>query len=237
MGQQRADASKRTAQHILAREIVELAHGAAEAKQAETAHKEAFSHGTNTYSLGALRSTLNSIKPTVAPVTQPDKRKRGAPVDLIAHKKAYIAASSGSQTPPSTTKERPKSDEANVVSLPLSMLQPGSFPRILHAAGLASSKSDAHRLIASKGAYVVVPNSGSINTPTALQWVPIEGATATADPNLFLIDFEALVLRSGKSKIQICRIVADEALQREGSERPGEEEIVAKSDGDSNHSA
>ena len=228
MGQQRADASKRTAQHILAKEIVELAHGANEAKQAETAHKETFSHGTNTYSLGALRSTLNSLEPTVAPVAQPDWRKRRKGVeriDLIAHKKAYIAASSGPQAPSSAAHEQPKTDDANVISLPLSMLQPGSFPRILHAAGLASSKSDAHRLIASKGAYVVVPNSGSVDAPTALRWVPIEGATATADPNLFLIDFEALVLRSGKSKIQICRIVADENLPKEGLEgSAGEEE-------------
>jgi tyrosyl-tRNA synthetase len=47
MGQQRNDESRRLAQHILAKEIVELAHGAHAAKQAEAAHKEAFSHGTN----------------------------------------------------------------------------------------------------------------------------------------------------------------------------------------------
>jgi tyrosyl-tRNA synthetase len=211
MGQQRQDESRRWAQHILAKEVVELAHGAAEAKKAETAHKEAFSHGTNTFSLGALRNTLASMKPTEDPLTAPfsntDKQ-------LIAYKKAY-AASSTTQAIASTTHDRPKDYSADVITLPLTMLQPGSFPRILHAAGLASSKSEAHRLIASKGAYVVVPNSGSLESPTALQWVHID-PLGTADPNHFLVDWEALILRVGKSKIQICRVVTDKQFEAEG---------------------
>jgi tyrosyl-tRNA synthetase len=226
MGQQRVDASKRTAQHILAREIVELAHGAAEAMQAETAHKEAFSNGTTTFSLGALRSTLDGVKPTMPPRRE-FYRKNKLEHDMIAYKKAYAAASSGTQNTSSTASEPPKPEDANVVLLPLSMLQPGSFPRVLHAAGLASSKSEAHRLIASKGAYVVVPNSGSMENPTALQWMPIEDAAA-ADPNLYLVDFEALILRSGKSKIQICRIMLDKEFEALGLSCPGWDEMRAK---------
>jgi len=221
MGHQRQDESKRSAQHILAKEVVELAHGAAEAKKAETAHKEAFSQGTNTFSLRALRNTISSTKPAEASRTLRKKDR-----ELLAYKKAY-AASSTTQTSSSTTHEQPNDESDAVVTLPLTMLQPGSFPRILHAAGLASSKSEAHRLIAKKGAYVVVPNSGSLENPTALQWVNVE-AGAAVDPNHFLIDWEALVLRSGKSNIQICRIITEEQFEAEGLTCVGWEEIKAK---------
>ncbi|KAF2030318.1 tyrosyl-tRNA synthetase-like protein [Setomelanomma holmii] len=208
MGQQRRDESKRLAQHILAREIVELVHGAAEAQKAEEAHKEAFSHGTNTFPLGALRKTLATIKATETPSTTPTNKKES---QFFAYKKAF-AASSTAQAISSTTHDKPKSKSENIITLPISMLQPGSFPRVLHAAGLASSKSEAHRLIAKKGAYVVVPNSGSQESPTALQWVNIESGAAV-DPNHFLVDWEALILRAGKSKIQICRVVTEQKFE------------------------
>lgn len=227
MGQQRQDASKRVAQHILAREIVELAHGAEEAKEAETAHKEAFSHGTTTFSLSAIRNTLSKAKlakvarQSLIP-TKKEKKKKA----MDDYKKAYIATATA-QNPPGTVHEQSKDQSDAFVTLPLSMLQPGSFSRILHAAGLATSKSDAHRLIANKGAYVVVPNSGSEWAPTALQWVHIE-VGAVVDPNHFLVDFEALVLRSGKSKIQICRIVSDEQFEVEGLTCIGWDDVKAK---------
>jgi tyrosyl-tRNA synthetase len=210
--QQRKDASKRTAQHVLAKEIVELAHGAAEAKKAETAHKEAFSHGTNTFSLGALRNTLGTANPNAGLGAQKAKQSK-FDIELLEYKRAYAASSTSQSTSSTSTSSQSKQD--SVVTLPLSFLQPGSFPRVLHAAGLASTKSEAHRLIAKKGAYVVVPNSGSVESPTSLKWVPIE-ASSTANPQHFLIDFEALVLRSGKTKIQIVRIVSDEQYEKQG---------------------
>lgn len=222
MSQQRQDESKRIAQHILAREIVELAHGAAEAKKAETAHKEAFSSGTNTFALGSLRNALTIFnKESTTAESLETKEER-----LLAYKKAY-AASSTTQATAGTTHARAKTDTSNVVTLPITLLQAGSFPRVLYAAGLASSKSEAHRLIAKKGAYVVAPNSGSIENPTALKWTPIEAANV-ADPNHFLLDWEALVLRSGKSKIQICRMVLEEEFEAEGLTCPGWEEFKAK---------
>ena len=219
--QQRKDASKRTAQHVLAKEIVELAHGAAEAKKAETAHKEAFSHGTNTFALGALRNTLGTASPNAGLGAQKEKQSK-FDIELLEYKRAYAASSTIQSTSSTSTSSQPKQD--SVVTLPLSFLQPGSFPRVLHAAGLASTKSEAHRLIAKKGAYVVVPNSGSVESPTSLKWTPIE-ASSTADPQHFLIDFEALVLRSGKTKIQIVRIVSDKQYEKQGS---GKEEDAAK---------
>lgn len=223
MSQQRHDESKRLAQHILAKEIVELAHGAADAKKAVAAHQEAFGHGTNTFALGSLRKALSDTKGPGCPAAQPLNKKEQ---DLLAYKQTF-AASATAQATPGTTFERPKVEDYKIVTLPVTMLQAGSFPRILHAAGLASSKSEGHRLIAKKGAYVVVPNSGSIETPTALKWVTIEPGVA-ADPNHFLVDWEALILRSGKSKIQICRVVTEELFIAEGLTCPGWDEFRGK---------
>jgi tyrosyl-tRNA synthetase len=218
MAQQRNDESRRLAQHVLAKEIVELAHGADDAVKAETAHKEAFAHGTNTFSLGALRNTLSNSKTAGVPTSEPLSEEE---TNLLAYKKTF-AASSTAQSISATTHEKSKDSSDNIVILSKAMLQPGSFPRILQAAGLASSKSEAHRLIASKGAYVVVPNSGSPETPTALQWINIE-ADAKADPSHFLVDFEALVLRSGKSKIQLCRVVTEEQYEAHMGKAPESE--------------
>ena len=215
MSRHRQDASKRVAQHLLAGQIVELVHGAAEAKKAETAHKEAFSHGTNTFPLGLLRTTLASIKSGRQPNPSSPASKEE---ELLAYKKAF-AASHTVQSSSTTVLAQPNSEHADVVTLPITMLQPGSFPRILYAAGLVSSKSEAHRLLASKGAYVLVPNSGSTDNPTALKWEAIE-VGAAVDPNHFLVDWEMLVLRVGKSKIHICRVITKEQFKAEGLTYP-----------------
>ncbi|KNG47352.1 tyrosyl-trna synthetase [Stemphylium lycopersici] len=220
MSQQAQDPSKRLAQHILAREIVELAHGTAEARKAEAAHKDAFGQGTNTFSLRSLRNAIASAKSTTdtpSATERMDKKDR----DLLAYKLAYAASSSptaqspASDTPASEQQKPPVNQD--IVTLPLSMLQPGSFPHLLHAAGLATSRSEASRLIAKKGAYVIVPNSGPPENPTALKWATIE-AGKEIDPNHYLVDWEALVLRAGKSRIQICRVVRDEVMEKEDKE-------------------
>ncbi|KAF2440674.1 tyrosyl-tRNA synthetase-like protein [Karstenula rhodostoma CBS 690.94] len=222
MESQRKDESKRTAQHILAKEVVELAHGAEDAKKAEAAHKEAFSQGTHTFSLSGLRKTLEEIKKK----DQPDNVDEGE-LKLLAYKKTY-ASSSTSQTATGTTAEDSQKGASNVITLPLTLLSEGSFPGVLHAAGLVGSKSEGHRLIAKRGAYVVLPNSGSPENPSGLKWEQIPDAISTTDPNQYLLDWEALVLRSGKSKIQICRIITEEQFETEGLTCPGWEEFKAR---------
>lgn len=202
MENQRRDESQRTAQHVLAKEIVELAHGANDAKNAETAHREAFSQGTHTFSLSALRTNLAKMKPTK------EDQKPQSIVDTI----------------PESSKE----DTSNIVTLPLSLLWEGSFPYVLYAAGLVTSRSEGHRLVEQKGAYVVLPNSGSLDNPHGLKWEQIPPKISKADPNQYLIDWEALVVRSGKSKIQICRIVTEEQFETEGLTCPGWEEFKAR---------
>jgi tyrosyl-tRNA synthetase len=80
-------------------------------------------------------------------------------------------------------------------------------------------------LIKSKGAYVVLPKSGTTEQPFHLKWEQIpEGA----DPKAFLVDFEALVLRSGKSNIRICRVIPTEQFEAKKLSVPGWEELKSK---------
>jgi tyrosyl-tRNA synthetase len=218
MVQHRVDASKRSAQHLLAKEVVELAHGAQAAKEAETAHKQAFGHGTNVYSLYALRNALRQ--------TEGQKAKS----DRVFDHSKHPAESAGRQQASVTdSKDAPKADAAaDIVVLPSALLQQGTFPQVLYAAGLVSSKSEAHRLIKNKGAYVVLPNSGTVDNPYDLKWDNIPSSIQEADPNHYLVDYEALVLRSGKTKIQICHIIDTENFEAGGLFCPGWEDFKAK---------
>ncbi|KAF2659312.1 tyrosyl-tRNA synthetase-like protein [Lophiostoma macrostomum CBS 122681] len=217
------DASKRIAQHLLAKEIVELAHGAAAAREAETAHKEAFSHGTNSYPLRALRNTLRAQEQSKQ-TTPAD----GPAAELLLHKEKYLTSSSA------TTEESQNASsvnpKANTVTLPASLLRKGSFPHVLYASGLVPSRKEGRRMIESGGAYAVVPNSGSIEDPNSLRWEQIPTAFLDADPNHYLVDYEGLVLRVGKSKIQVCRVVLDARFKAEGLSCPGWEDADAKRD-------
>jgi tyrosyl-tRNA synthetase len=220
MTAQRNDASKRTAQHLLAKEIVELAHGAAAARKAELAHKEAFSQGTNTYSLGVLRKILHGDAPVQSVPKSSSVSQHKLANKLLAYKKQY-AASSGNQTV-SAIEDASKADTSEqVVKLPDTLLHKGSFAQILYAAGLVSSKSEGHRLIKNKGAYVVLPIADPQENAFHLKWDPIPSNLPDIDPNHYLVDFEALVLRVGKTKIQICQFITEAQFVEQNLSYPG----------------
>jgi tyrosyl-tRNA synthetase len=210
--------SKRVPQHLLAKEVVSLAHGAAHASKAEAAHKEAFSYGTNMFHIGALRRVLEKNSPNEGKVEK--NRKINEDLKQFLRYKREVAAASTKQ--PNAAAATAEVDASNVVTLPLTLLTDGAFPAVLLAAGLANSKSEARRMIQNNGVYVVLPNSGSAEEPHGLKWAPIpHGEGEVPNPRHYLLDFEALVLRSGKSKIQICRIITEEQFRAESLTFPG----------------
>ncbi|KAF2109243.1 tyrosyl-tRNA synthetase-like protein [Lophiotrema nucula] len=209
MNRQRDDASKRRAQHLLAKEVVELAHGTIAAKDAEIAHRDAFSQGTGTFFLYALRNLLQKT-PKQGDTTASSQRSPEYNALQAMQKKKLSDLRVYKQSFAGQTASQQQDASKDIITLPKSLFEPGSFPRILHAAGLVSSKSEAHRLIQNRGAYIVIPNSGTIADPYTLKWEPIPKDISKVDPTQYLVDWSALVLRVGKSKIQICRIGEDE---------------------------
>lgn len=230
MEAQRASPSKRLAQHLLAREMVELAHGAFRAKAAEQEHKHAFAIGTNLFSLGVLRNILaravtDTRRGPHQAEEEEDPKKKAKIESLVKYKLQFAAAAGGasSQASNATTTPAPAAKD-NMVTLPYTFVARSTLPQLLHATGLVSSKSEAQRLIRNNGAYVVVPGSGEPETPLNLKWDKI---AEKSNPTDFLLDFQALVVRSGKKDIRICRVVKDKEFEEMGLDFPGWEEFRA----------
>jgi tyrosyl-tRNA synthetase len=157
---------KRTAQHLLAREFVELTHGFEEAESAQQQHRSMFSKDSGD---AAAQSSWEQ---------QPD------------------------------------------AILPRSMFFGKPFSAVLLSAALADSKSEATRLVKNKGAYIHAPaQSKTPAMDVAMSFAQIN------DPMALLNDShlsrgtdggEFLILRSGKRKVRIIKLVSDAEFEKEG---------------------
>ncbi|KAI8623215.1 tRNA synthetase class I [Xylariaceae sp. FL1651] len=131
------------------------------------------------------------------------------------------------------------------IQLPESLIMGQSISRILYAAGLAASASDAHRLAAHQGAYVggapgrspsdnEEMREGEITFQSVKNWFP-------GDTKNFLIDGKILILRRGKHFVRIIEMISDEEWKASGKSYPGEagkgrlrllrEQLTAANDG------
>ncbi|KAI5859553.1 hypothetical protein GGS23DRAFT_584933 [Durotheca rogersii] len=112
------------------------------------------------------------------------------------------------------------------IQLPESLILGKSISRILHAAGLAESITEGHRLTKQQAAYV----GGAPGQPAAtnkgmsygeLMFTPVKNWFPT-DTRNFLIDGKLLILRRGKHFIRVVEMVSDEEWARTGKMYPGE---------------
>lgn len=109
------------------------------------------------------------------------------------------------------------------LQLPHSLIYTQSIGKILHAAGLASSRSEGHRLATHGGAYVGGHPDFKQRAPMldgAIQWVKIR-AWKNEETSKFLIH-DILTLRKGKNTIKIIQVVSDEDWEKSGKTYPGE---------------
>ncbi|KAI1157481.1 tRNA synthetase class I [Nemania serpens] len=112
------------------------------------------------------------------------------------------------------------------IQLPASLILGQSIARVLHAAGLADSASDGHRLVAHQGAYVggspgrsardnKEMSEGDLTFQSVKSWFP-------EDTKNFLISGKLLILRRGKHFVRIVEMVSDEEWAASGKTYPGE---------------
>ena len=112
-----------------------------------------------------------------------------------------------------------KSMPAHNIILPASLVYGCPPARVLYSAGLVSSRSEASRLLQHRGAYVgSLPGAHAEMTDT-LTFTPMEAWTAD-EMKKFVIDENLLILRVGKWKVKIVRIVSDEEYDRLGLDAP-----------------
>ena len=109
------------------------------------------------------------------------------------------------------------------VTLPRSLVYNQSIARVFYAAGLVTSRTEGHRLAGNRGAYIgsLPAQQGGMGdgvsfTPI-MNWKPEE-------TEKFVIDNELLILRLGKWRIKIVKIVSDEEFEEKGLDAPGWQE-------------
>ncbi|KAI9640030.1 tyrosyl-tRNA synthetase [Ciborinia camelliae] len=117
---------------------------------------------------------------------------------------------------------RPKAD----LKLPHSFIYTRSIARILVAAGLCASATEANRLCGASGVYIGGSRPlGYVGKDDVLTFTPIK-RWQNQDTLHYLIDGKMLVLRRGKANIRIIKVVPDKEYIAEGLAFPGIEEWI-----------
>lgn len=194
------DPSKRLAQRQLAREVLSIVHGETEVEAVEAQHGLLFRPSKNTAKKKAEAIKADNVS-TDSPSKVPD-------MNFMFNKAAGPSAPSA----------------AGNVTLPKSLVVSKQIGRILYAAGLVSSRSEGHRLCAAKGAYVGSLPGQHGDMPDHVEFTPALNWEDDA-VNKFIIDGKLLILRVGKWKVKIVRIVEDDEYMRLGLNAPGWEEV------------
>jgi tyrosyl-tRNA synthetase len=114
------------------------------------------------------------------------------------------------------------------VTLPRSLVVGQPFHKIIWSAGMVSSKAEGHRLIANKGASVG-SKSGSGTMDDGLSYMPLN-IWPGQETDKFIIDDALLILRVGKWKVKIVKIISDEEFEDRGLNAPGWKEADPEPD-------
>ena len=208
MQAQQADPPARVAQHALAFEFVELIHGRHEAESVALQHRQLF------------RPRSSTAEPTpLAPTPKPSNASPHSPTANFVN-------------PQSGNKFAPQTNFANMpsiqVTLPRSLIYNQTFNKVLWSAGLVSSKSEGHRIVANKGAYVGASPGESGPMKDQLEFTPIK--TWTGDKTeQFIIDGRIMFLKLGKWKFKTVNIISDEEFRERGLTAPGWSELESES--------
>lgn len=200
MDRHKEDPSSRQAQHRLAYEVMYMVHGVLEADKVASQHSAFFNR-----------------KPYSAP--QPPKES------LHAVDKADLN-SLVNRNAPQTSAETPFKHN---LTLPRSLVENQPVPRILVAAGLVSSRSEGNRMMEAGGVYVGrQPGLGlGKDMRDSMEFIPCKDSRAELSWS-YVIEDSLLILRTGKWRVRIIKIVPDEEFERLGLTAPGWEEWKAR---------
>ena len=206
MAEHEKQPSKRIAQSKLASEILEIIHGKDKAREAEEQH--------------ALVFRPNAIsKPPAAEELQNSGAEVGESGDVTTSRSAKPAdvSSSLNKTAPHTTAWNAPSP--NTV-LPKSLVYGQPIARVLYSAGLVASKSEGHRLAAKRGAYIGSRPSATGTMSDHLDFSPCMNWNPK-DTSKYIIGDDLLILRVGKWKVKMIKIISDEEFEEKGLTAPG----------------
>jgi tyrosyl-tRNA synthetase len=205
MEKQRSDPPSRIAHHTLAQEFVEITHGRDTAQKTALQHQQLF------------RSRSSTAQPTPPPTTGPRMP------ETYAHKPEakFLNRAAGNIHAPPVTYE---SMSTGTVLLPRPLVLEQTLNKVLYNAGLVSSYSEGHRLIANKGAHIGsrAGDSGAMND--ALSFTPIHPWVKERTPD-FLIDEKLLIFKVGKWRMKMVELIDEAEFEAKGLTAPGWEEF------------
>jgi hypothetical protein len=104
------------------------------------------------------------------------------------------------------------------VTLPRSLITTQAITRIMVSAGLAPSRSEAHRLMM-MNAVNIGSRSNRTEMSEDLSFSPVKNWTADKNEN-YIIDGSLMILRVGKWKLKIIKIISDEEFDKQGLKVP-----------------
>ena len=202
MAEQTAAPSKRPAQRRLAREIIELIHGEEEAKAAEAQAEMLF-----------RPSTTPKTESGKEPGEKTDSKPTNAEISTSLNR---FASQTNANNAPSAH-----------VTLPQSLVYDQPIARILYSAGLVSSRSEGNRLAINQGAYIGSRPGGGGGMSDQMDFVSVKH-WFPHEIEQYIIDGNLLILRVGKWKIKVVKIVSDEEFEQSGGTAPGWDELKAE---------
>ena len=215
MEEHRLDESKRTAQHKLAFEFVELVHGLGAAQNAQRQHKALFDGQISVTSLRA-----DSSPATPAPETAKEEARPSGEWSNSLNK--YASPAHMDNAPPVH------------MMLPRSLVVGQPIHKVFWSAGLVASRSEGQRLVVNKGCHVGSRTGRGAVTATMgdqLMFTPVRSSHAS-ETEKYIIEGDLLILRVGKWKLKIIKIVSDEEYEKTKLTCPGwkEEEDAEAAD-------
>lgn len=116
------------------------------------------------------------------------------------------------------------------LTLPRSLVIDKSPARVLYSAGLVQSRSEGQRLIQDRGAYIGAKPGQTKKMGDTLAFTPLE-LWEGGMLKKFIMEGNILVLRAGKFKVKIIRIIEDAEFERRGLNAPGWEDEKARQKG------
>ena len=111
--------------------------------------------------------------------------------------------------------------------LPKSLIYNQPMARVLYHAGLVPSRSEGQRMVNKKGAYLGARPGGTgtmgeqVDFSPATNWNP-------KDTQKYLIGEDTLIIRVGKWKVKVIKVISDEEFEEQGLSAPGWKEEPEK---------
>ena len=123
-----------------------------------------------------------------------------------------VTGAAAAEQPEDTQPNSHKAADIEAI-LPRSLVYDSRIPSLLLSAGMVNSRSEAQRLLTGKGVYFASKSATDSTATGELRFSPIPDDKSIR-PQDMLVDDNVLVLRIGKAKVKIVRVMEDEEFKR-----------------------